>query len=186
MALSSLIERARLDFLHSNFIFLSTFRQRKRETLVNKPCHEACLQKLRLQNVSIDALATRFRIFLKTHLYHPFWVSVHTETAFSVTENEAFRKRPPPPEWIFWKRRFMLSCGRVKTELLENADVTVSIYNPSEHVLGSLGITQGHFVYLFSDFEYHSIFAWTGIISKTLLLWTRIFFIRMNKIRLVF
>ena len=26
----------------------------------------------------------------------------------------------------------MLSCGRVRRELFENADVTVSIYNPSE------------------------------------------------------
>ena len=41
----------------------------------------------------------------------------------------------------------------MKTELFENADVTASICNPSEHALGSLGITCGHFVYLFSDFE---------------------------------
>ena len=30
---------------------------------------------------------------------------------------------------------FMLSCGRVKTEHFENADVTVSIYCISEHAL---------------------------------------------------
>ena len=44
----------------------------------------------------------------------------------------------------------MLSCGWVKTELFENADVTASIYNPSEHVHGALGITQGHFGCLFA------------------------------------
>ena len=45
---------------------------------------------------------------------------------------------------------FMLSCGRVKTELLENADVTASIYDVLEHAHGSLGISQGHFDCLFS------------------------------------
>ena len=40
---------------------------------------------------------------------------------------------------------FMLSCGRVKTKLFENADVTASIYDVSEHAHRSLGITQGHF-----------------------------------------
>ena len=47
----------------------------------------------------------------------------------------------------------MLSCGRVKTELFENADVTVSIYDVSEHALGSLGITRGHFACPFSFIE---------------------------------
>ena len=47
----------------------------------------------------------------------------------------------------------MLSCGRVKTELFENADVTVSIYCISEHALGSLEITRGHFARLFSFIE---------------------------------
>ena len=54
------------------------------------------------------APSTRIRKFLKTHLFYPFWVPVHTETAFSVTENEAFRKRSP--EWIFLKTPF--SCSR--------------------------------------------------------------------------
>ena len=45
---------------------------------------------------------------------------------------------------------FILSCGRVKTELFENADVTASIYDVPEHAHGSLGITQGHFDCLFS------------------------------------
>ena len=40
---------------------------------------------------------------------------------------------------LFENAIFMLSCGRVKTELFENADVTVSIYCISEHALGSLG-----------------------------------------------
>ena len=77
----------------------------------------------------------------------------------------------------------MLSCGRVKTELFENADVTASIYDVSEHAHGSLGITQGHFDCLLSivkfqtvEFECSSVFVWTGISSKTLLVWTRIFF----------
>ena len=41
----------------------------------------------------------------------------------------------------------------MKTELFENADVTVSIYCISEHALGSLGITRGHFASLFSFIE---------------------------------
>ena len=44
----------------------------------------------------------------------------------------------------------MLSCGRVKTELFENADVTASIYDVPEHAHGSSVITQGHFDFLFS------------------------------------
>ena len=76
----------------------------------------------------------------------------------------------------------MLSCGRVKTELFENADVTASIYDVSEHAHGSLGITQGHFDCLVSlievrtvKFECSSVFVWPGIFSKTFLVWTRIF-----------
>ena len=48
---------------------------------------------------------------------------------------------------------FMLSYGWMKTEIFENADIAASIHNPSEHALGSLGITRGHFVFLFSDFS---------------------------------
>ena len=51
---------------------------------------------------------------------------------------------------LFEKAVFMLSCGRVKTELFENADVTASIYDVPEHTHGSSGITQGHFDCLFS------------------------------------
>ena len=54
---------------------------------------------------------------------------------------------------LFENAVFMLSCGRVKTELFENADVTASIYDVSEHAHGSLGITQGHFDCLFSFVE---------------------------------
>ena len=83
---------------------------------------------------------------------------------------------------LFDNAVFMLSCGRVKTELFENADVKASIYDVSEHAHGSLGTTKGHFDCLFSfvevrtaKFECSSVFVWTGIFSKTLLVWTRIF-----------
>ena len=86
----------------------------------------------------------------------------------------------------------MLSCGRVKTELFENADVQASIYNVSEHAHGSLGTTKGHFDCLFSfvevrtaKFECSSVFVWTGIFSKTLLVWTRIL-LKTDKKRCVF
>ena len=49
---------------------------------------------------------------------------------------------------LFENAVFLFSCGRVKTELFENADVTTSIYDVSEHALGSLGITRGHFACL--------------------------------------
>ena len=84
---------------------------------------------------------------------------------------------------LFENAVFMLSCGRVKTELFENADVTASIYDVPEHAHGSSGITQGHFDCLFyfvkirtEEFESSSVFVWTGIFSKTLLVWTQIFF----------
>ena len=84
---------------------------------------------------------------------------------------------------LFENAVFMLSCGRVKTELFENADVTASIYDVPDHTHGSLGITRGHFASLFSfieartaEFESSCVFVWTGIFSKTLLVWTRIFF----------
>ena len=53
----------------------------------------------------------------------------------------------------------MLLCGRVKTELLENADVTASIYDVSEHVHRSLGIMHGHFhcIFLLAKFEQRSL-----------------------------
>ena len=65
---------------------------------------------------------------------------------------------------------FILSCGRVKTELFENADVTASSYYISEHAHGSLGITRRHFACLFSFIEVRTskfacstVFVWTGI-----------------------
>ena len=33
--------------------------------------------------------------FGKRIFFYPFWVHVHSETTFSVTENEAFRKHSP-------------------------------------------------------------------------------------------
>ena len=62
------------------------------------------------------------RIFLKTHLF----LSV-LKTPFSCYRVDG------------WKR-----------ELCENADVTASIYDVSEHAHGSLGVAQGHFDCLFS------------------------------------
>ena len=51
---------------------------------------------------------------------------------------------------LFENTVFMLSHGRVKTEVFENADVTVSIYCISEHALGSLGMTRRHYYYYYS------------------------------------
>ena len=60
---------------------------------------------------------------------------------------------------LFENAAFILSCGRVKTELCENADVTASIYDASEHAHGPLGIPQGHFDCLvsFIKFEQRSL-----------------------------
>ena len=73
-------------------------------------------------------------------------------------------------------------------ELFENADVKASICDVPAHAHGSLGTTRGHFACLFScieartvEFESSCVFVWTGIFSKTLLVWTRIFFIRIKK-----
>ena len=62
---------------------------------------------------------------------------------------------------IFENGVFMLSCGRVKTELFESADVTASIYDVSKHAHGSLGISQGHLIvcFLLSKFEQRSLNA---------------------------
>ena len=55
---------------------------------------------------------------------------------------------------------FMLSCGRVKTELYENADVTASIYDVSEHAHG-WGSRKGilFVFFLFSKLEQRSLNA---------------------------
>ena len=50
-----------------------------------------------------------------------------------------------------------------ENEAFENADVTASIYRPSEHALGSLGIMRGKHGYRLSDLEFHGVFVWTGI-----------------------
>ena len=79
-------------------------------------------------------------------------LSVHKEVAFSVTINEAFRKRSP--ECIFLKSPisaiFMMSRWLDENGAFENADVSASIYEESEHAHGYLGITQGHFDCLLS------------------------------------
>ena len=58
---------------------------------------------------------------------------------------------------LFENAVYMLSCGRVKKELFENADATASIDNPSGHAHGSLGITQGHFDCLFSFVKFQTV-----------------------------
>ena len=114
------------------------------------------------------------------HPFYPFWVSgPHGDGVFS-HQKRSFLKTLSIVD-LFEKAVFLFSCGRVKTELFENADITVSIYNPSEHAFGSLGITRGHFVYVFSDFKYHSVFVWTAIILKTLLVWMQIYCTRTKK-----
>ena len=74
---------------------------------------------------------------------------------------------------LFENAVFTSSFGRVKREFFENADVTVSIYDVSEHAHGSLGIMQGHFHCLLSfveartaKFECSSAFVLTGIFRK--------------------
>ena len=93
---------------------------------------------------------------------------------------------------LFENAVFMFSCGQVKTELFENGDVKASIYDVSGHAHGSLGATKGYFDCLFSfvevrtaKFECSSVFVWTGIFSKTLLVWTRIS-LKTDKKRCVF
>ena len=56
------------------------------------------------------------------------------------------------------------------------ADVTASIHYISEHVLGSFGITRGHFACLFSFTEVRTSKLERSRFSKTLPVWTRIFF----------
>ena len=139
----------------------------------------------------LKAPSTCIRIFLKTHLFlcvlgsrpHGDGVFSHRKRSFSKTLSRVD---------LFENAVFMLSCGRVKTDLFENADVTSSIYDVSEHAHGSLGTTKGHFDCLFSfvevrtaKFECSSVFVWTGIFSKTLLVWTRIF-LKTDKKRCVF
>ena len=68
---------------------------------------------------------------------------------------------------LFENAVFMLSCGRVKTELFENADVTASIYDVSEHAHGSLGITQGHFDCLFSFVKVRTAEFECSIVGET-------------------
>ena len=76
---------------------------------------------------------------------------------------------------LFEAAVFMWSCEQVKAGLFKNADVTELIYDISELAFGSLGIRKGHFDYPFFikvqtvKIECSSIFVWTGIFLKTLL-----------------
>ena len=124
-------------------------------------------------------ISTCIQIFLRTHLFCPFWVRPHGNGVFG-HQKRSFSKTLSRVD-LSENAVFLLSCGRVKTKLFENADVTVSFYDVPEHAHGSLGITQGHFDCLFSfvkvrteELECSSVFVWTGIFSKTLLVWTRI------------
>ena len=91
---------------------------------------------------------------------------------------------------LFENAVFMLSCGRVKTELFENVDVKASICDVPEHAHGSLWVTREYFACLFSfieartaEFESSCVFVWTAIFSKALLMWTRIIFYTDKKVR---
>ena len=87
-------------------------------------------------------------------------------------KKRSFSKMPSRVD-IFKSTVFMFSCRWVKTELLEKADILVSICYISEHALASLGITHCfllskfecrislsniEFHYRISSFECHSIF----------------------------
>ena len=62
---------------------------------------------------------------------------------------------------LFEKAIFMLSCGWVKTELFENAEVTASTYDVTEHANRSLGSRKGILIvcFLLSKFEQNSLNA---------------------------
>ena len=78
---------------------------------------------------------------------------------------------------LFENAVFMLSCGPVNTELIENVDVAASIYDVSKLTRGSLGITQGHFDCLVSFIEVRTAkFESSGVFA-----WARIFYIRIKK-----
>ena len=125
------------------------------------------------------------------HTYPDIFENASFFIRFGLASTRRRRFRSPKMN-LFENAVFMLSCGRVKTKLFENADVTASIYDVTEHAHGSLGTTQGHFNCLFSfikvqtvKFESSSVFVWTGIFSKALLVWTRIF-LKTDKKRCVF
>ena len=139
-----------------------------------------------LQNERAFACAP-FHLLLHLGPVHPYPDFIRFGLASTRRRRFRFQKRSFSKTLsrvdLFENAVFMLSCGRVKTELFENADVTASIYYVSEHADGSLGITRGHFACLFSfieaptsKFACSSVFVWTGIFSKTLLVWMRIFF----------
>ena len=75
-----------------------------------------------------------------------------------------------------------LSCGRVKTELFEKANVIASIYHLSELKFGLWASREG---ILFACFRISNLTAFSveHDISKTLLVWMRILFNTEKKIR---
>ena len=106
-----------------------------------------------------QAPSTRIRIFLKTHFFIRFGLASTRRRRFG-HQKRSFSKTLSRVD-LFENAVFVLSCGRVKTELFENADVTASIYDVPEHSHRSLGITHGHFDCLFSfvKFEQRSLKA---------------------------
>ena len=145
--------------------------------------------------------------FWKRIFFYPFWVPVHTETAFSVTKNKAFRKRSP--EWIFLKTPFSCSRGsrvdgwkRSFSKTLTSQHRFMTYQSMRSVPWGSregillvcfllskfecrIWLSIMEFRYRISNCECHSVFVWTGIFSKTLLVWTRIF-LKTDKKRCVF
>ena len=51
-----------------------------------------------------------------------------------------------PQSGSFWKCCFPVVMQKGENRAFQNADITASIYNPSEHVLRSLGTMWGHFI----------------------------------------
>ena len=130
--------------------------------------------------------STRIRIFLKTRLFYPFWVSVHTKTAFSVTENEAFLKHSP--EWIFFKTPFSFCRRDERKRIFSKTPTPQHRFTTYQSMRTDLwGSCKSILIVCFfveirtAKFEYSSVFVWTGIFLKALPVWTRIFFIRIKQ-----
>ena len=135
-----------------------------------------------------------FRVLLKQ------WIKYNFRKIFmrqgTGCEEICHTPRHFPSQVVLFKNDiFLLSCGRLKIKLFENSDVTASICYISVHALESVRVMRGHsasqivfyrssnieFRYRITKSEYHSGFVWTGIFSKNVQVWTRIFFIRMKK-----
>ena len=126
---------------------------------------------------------------MKTFILSVLGQRPHVDGVFGL-QKRSFSKTLSSAD-LFENAVFMLSCGRVKMELFENADLTASIYDVRifwDHVHGSFGITQGHFDCLFSvikarteELECGSVFVWTGMFSKALLVYADIFYTDKNR-----